>query len=284
MDYFSSLPCINYFAFLSCRLRDQIIKLNDEIFCDDQQNLKNIHDDLIDDILFFQDIFSLKLERITYILTNSLLFYVILPFLCGSLISITKPRISISVSLYVFSCLIYYIKDENFINIIFLILLEENITMSVKNYQVEKTRYLKGYYFEWSQQKKSNLKSFTNYIAMNFSEPFLKSLVFHNNSHYQEIQAIVKKYDNLTEENFEINNNSDINFDDNAVIQELMQDVLGKFSNSEFDVMAIHHQTLSKATGINIGLTTNNIKKGSPLYVINRMMKAKLNVYFKKKF
>jgi len=255
-------------------LRDQIIKLNDEIFSEDQQNLKNIHDDLIDDILFFQDIFSLKLERITYILTNCLLFYVILPFLCGALISMTKPRITISVALYVFASFIYYIKDENFINCIFLILFEENITMSVKNYQVEKSRFLKGYFFEWNQQKKSNLKSFSNYIAMNFSEPFLKGLVFQTNSSYAEVQSLARKFDKLTEENFTNNNNSSVDINDPAIFQALLEDVLGKFSNSEFDVMTIHHQNLSKATGINLGLTTGNVKKSSPLYVLNKMLKV----------
>lgn len=238
---------------------------------------------MIDDILFFQDIFSLKLERITYITTNCLLYYVVLPFLCGALISMTKPRITISVALYVFNSFFYYIKDENFLNSLFLILFEENVTMSLKNYQVEKTRFLKGYFFEWNQQKKSNLKSFTNYIVNNFSEPFLKSLVFQTNSHYVEVQAIVKKYDKLTEENFSNNNNSSIDINDNNMFQGLLEDVLNKFSNSEFDVMTIHHQNLSKATGINLGLTTSDIKKSSPLYVLNKMMKvlSKVKIQYK---
>ena len=235
---------------------------------------------MIDDILFFQDIFSLKLERITYILTNCLLYYVILPFLCGALISMTKPRITISVALYVFNSFFYYVKDENFLNCLFLMLFEENITMSLKNYQVEKTRFLKGYFFEWNQQKKSNLKSFTNHIATNFSEPFLKSLLFQTNSPYAEVHAIVKKFDKLTEENFANNNNSSIDVNDYGFFQGLLEDVLSKFSNSEFDVMTIHHQNLSKATGINLGLTTSDIKKSSPLYVLNKMMKVITTVNF----
>ncbi len=233
---------------------------------------------MIDDILFFQDIFSLKIERITYILTNCLLFYVILPFLCGALISMTKPRITISVALYVFSSFVYYIKDENFINCIFLILFEKNITMSVKNYQVEKSRFLKGYFFDWNQQKKSNLRSFSNFVSMNFSEPFIKGLVLQSNSRYSEVQSIVKIFDRLTEENFSSNNNSSVDVNDPSIFQALLEEVLGKFSNSEFDVMTIHHQNLSKATGINLGLTTGNVKKSSPLYVLNKMLKVLFNV------
>lgn len=260
-------------------MRDQIIKLNDEIFSEDQQNLKNIHDDLIDDILFFQDIFSLKLERITYILTNCLLYYVILPFLCSALISMTKPRITISVALYVFAAFFQYIKDENFLNCIFIILFEENITMSVRNFQIEKSRYLKGYFFEWNQQKKSYVKSYTNYIANNFSEPFLKSLLYQTHSIYPEIQAIAKKYDKINDDNFAFNNNSSLDINnDYSIFQCLLEDVLSKFSNSEFDIMTIYHQNLSKATGINLGLTANNVKKSSPLYVLNRMFKVLTNV------
>jgi len=150
--------------------------------------------------------------------------------------------------------------------------------MSLKNYQVEKTRFLKGYFFEWNQQKKSNIKSFTNYVATNFSEPFLKSLIFQTNSPYAEVLLIVKKFDKLTEENFSDNNNSSIDINDYGVFQVLLEDVLSKFSNSEFDVMTIHHQNLSKATGINLGLTTSDIKKSSPVYVLNKMIKVLSNV------
>ena len=53
-----------------------MIKLNDEILSDDQAFLKSIHDNIIDDILYLQDIFRLKFERINNILINCLFYYV----------------------------------------------------------------------------------------------------------------------------------------------------------------------------------------------------------------
>ncbi len=198
-----------------------------------------------------------------------------MPFLCSALITLTKPRITISISLYTFIAFIYYIKDENFINCIFLILFEEKITMSVRNLQVEKNKFLKGYFFDWNQQKKSSVKNFTNFISNNFSEPFLRGLVFQQNSKFKEVKYIMEKYDRLTEEAFLNNDNRGIDINnDYDIFQLLLEDVLKKFTNSDLDIMTLQHMTLSKATGINLGLTSNNVKKGSPLNVITKMYKV----------
>lgn len=88
--YFTSLPSISYFPFLVCNLRDSIIKLNDESLSDDFKSLNDINDDILDLILYFQDIFSLKNIKINNVLTNCIFYYLILPLLVGALISLTK--------------------------------------------------------------------------------------------------------------------------------------------------------------------------------------------------
>lgn len=90
-DYLATLPTISYFPFLACNLRDLVIKLNDEVISDDNFKLLNdIHDEILDLILYVQDIFSLKIQRINYILINSLFYYLVLPLLVGSIVSISK--------------------------------------------------------------------------------------------------------------------------------------------------------------------------------------------------
>jgi protein CLEC16A len=90
-DYFSSLPAISYFPFIVCNLRDLIIKMNDDVMFDDKFKLLNdSHDEMLDLILYIQDIFSLDIERINYILINCLVYYLILPLLVGGIVSISK--------------------------------------------------------------------------------------------------------------------------------------------------------------------------------------------------
>ena len=129
------------------RLYTLTIKLNDEILSDDHQLLRNVHDDLVDDILFIQDIFSLKIERISFILTNTLFYYYIMPLLAKSLISMQKPRIGTSVVLYIFIALFYFIKEESFLNTLFLTLFEENINKEIKDFIDNEPEYLESFFF-----------------------------------------------------------------------------------------------------------------------------------------
>jgi hypothetical protein len=261
MDYFSSLPAITYFPFLACRLRDLIIKLNDEIISDDQISLKSIHDDIIDDILYFQDIYSLKLDRINYILTNTLFYYIVLPLLCGSLVSMVKPKVAISISLYVILSLCHYIKDEAFLNSLFIIILNPKLNANVKKMIEDYPRDIKNYKFDWASQKKIVAGSFTNFISSNFSEPFLRGLLFQVNSTYPEIIAINKKYEKVQED-----------ISSPSFFAGLLEDILSKFSNSEIDIMTTYHNSLSKATGINVGISTDDMKKECIISVVSDIL------------
>jgi len=261
-DYFASLPSITYFPFLACRLRDLIIKLNEEIISDDQVSLKNIHDDMIDDILYIQDIFSLNIEKINYILTNSLFYYLILPLICGSLVTMSKPVIAISVSLYVILSFFHYVKNEHFLNLFFYMLFSEKLNKNLVNYMETYPKNIKNYYFDWNAQKKSTSNSFTNYISANFSEPFIKSLVYQINPTYNEINTIIKKHDNLID---------DMDINSEEYLKILIEDVLSKFTNSEFDIMTAYHKNISIATGVNVGLAMADHKHHSVSKIAERM-------------
>lgn len=251
------------------------MKLNDEIMQDDQQLLKNIHDDIIDDILYLQDIFSLKIEKINFMLANCIFYYLVLPLLCGSIVSLTKPKIAISVAIYLMLTLFYLIKDEAFNNMLFVILFYEKLTKKLLRYMDDYPKNVRNYFYDWTSQKKSNYNSFSNYITGNFSEAFVKSLIYQSTSSYPEILAIVKKYEKLSEENMGVVNGP--NF-----FQNLLEDVLSKFSHSEIDIMMTYHKNMSISTGINVGLSTSDNKKDCVINIMNRMlekMKVKLIIY-----
>lgn len=256
------MPCITYFPFLACRLRDLIVKLNEEIISDDQVSLKNIHDDIIDDILYIQDIFSLKIEKINYILTNSLFYYMVLPLLCGSLVSMTKPLIAISVSLYVTLTLFHYIKNQHFLNLLYTVFFSEKLNEKLVKYMEVYPKNMKNYFFDWNAQKKSTYNSFTSYISSNFSEPFIKSLVYQINPSHSEINTIIKKHDKLIDE---MDQNS------SEYLKILIEDVLSKFSNSEFDIMTAYHKNISIATGVNVGLVMADYKQECVTRITERM-------------
>ena len=81
-EYLSTLPSIEYFAFIACRLRERMQKLyinSGDVLNFDIEEINDILDDIINDILYIQDIFSLNIDKINFILSNCLMYYLILP-------------------------------------------------------------------------------------------------------------------------------------------------------------------------------------------------------------
>jgi hypothetical protein len=176
-----------------------------------------------------------------------------MPLLCASLISMTKPVIAISVSIYMILNLFHYIRDESFLNTLFTVLFEEKMSKRMHLYMLDCPKNIRNYFFDWNSQKKaSNYSTFTNYVTLNFSEPFIKSLLFQTNSQFSEVVALHKKYEKLAEEV----NSSSANF-----FKNLIEDVLGRFSNTEFNNMTAYHRGVSIATGVNVGLVESDNKQ-----------------------
>ncbi len=93
-DYFTKLPSISYFSFLVINLRELILKLNEETLSDDFKNLNDINDDILDIIMYFQDIFSIKNNRINNVLTNCIFYYIVFPLLIGAITSMNKVELN----------------------------------------------------------------------------------------------------------------------------------------------------------------------------------------------
>ena len=86
IDYICTLPMLTYFIFLSCRLRDEIKTLNKKIKKNKEEDCTFLHEQIINDIMYFQDIFSIGIVKINFILINCIFHFVILPVICNSII------------------------------------------------------------------------------------------------------------------------------------------------------------------------------------------------------
>ena len=265
-DYLCCLPSVSYFTFISCKLRDMIIYLNKE---NHYEKFKSLQEDIIDDIIYIQDIFSLEFDKINYILTNCLFYYCIMPLILKSLISNERGKININIALYSLNIMLYYIKNENFLNmlftLIFLPLRNKGLDKYIQNYPIQPTNY----YYDWNTQKKQTLISFQTYIQYNCSGPFLRSLIHKKNSNMIEIQEIVNKYELISEKDDKFNPYTD------EFLTDITKEILSKFSNSEINIMSMYHNCLSTATGVNCGLSTKNNK-----YCVMEKFKKLYTKYF----
>ena len=189
-NYMMNLPIIKYFCYFACRLTDMTLQLNylagynffykfnnykNYVF--NYERFKLFHDDLIDEILFIQDLLSINDEEISSILLNSLLYYYICPLLLGSIFNFKyffqekKEDISYMVSpqiaLYIFTIFITNIKSDFFLNLICLLLFKKEINKDliskfVNIHQIDKyPLYPKSYscLYKDSNYKENHLTS-----------------------------------------------------------------------------------------------------------------------------
>lgn len=132
-------------------------------------------------------------------------------------------------------------------------------------YYIKEFPHPPKHYSGWNQKKYEQSSSFANCklyfyidISINFSENFIKSLIFQVNSIYPEVIAIVKKYEKTSDE-----------LSGEEFYKSILEDVLSKFEPSEFNAMQSFHKSLSIAAGENIGLKTYNFKQKSIISLSN---------------
>lgn len=133
------------------------------------------------------------------------------------------------------------------------------------SYYVKEFPHPPKHYCGWNQKKNEQSSSFANCIlytyldiSINFSENFIKSLIFQVNSNFPEVLAIVKKYEKISDE-----------LTGEEFYKSILEDVLSKFEPSEFNAMQSFHKSLSIAAGENIGLKTYDFKQKSIIQLSN---------------
>ena len=287
-EYLVSLPILKYFCFLSCRLVDMTIEINRyagyEILynynCNNNKGefifnypkLKAIHDDLIDEILYLNDILSINDPQISYVLLNSLLYYYICPLLLGSILNhkffsyentnksnyviyIVAPEIA----LYILTLLFSNIHNDSLLNILCVLLFRQQINKTIINkfiniqFSENKPVFLSNYSYIYKDQnfKEKNM-TFGQYISYNFNKKFICSLIVEKNSKFSETEQLFKKY----EKKFD-----DSTFDPYDNYENIINDVNSKLSKKEKNGMKYYHDIVSIATGIKSGLSGNEYKE-----------------------
>ena len=281
-NYLMNLPLIKYFCYFACRLTDMTMQLNyfaGYNFFYTYNNFKNYifnydrfkiyHDDLIDEILYIQDLLSIHDEQISSILLNSLLYYYICPLLLGSIYNFKfffkdkkekeKEFISYMISpqlaLYILTIFITNIKNDSFLNLICFLLFKKEINTEliskfVDIHQKDKyPLYPKSYtcLFKDTVYKEKHI-TFVQYITYNFNQNFICSLLTEKNPKFKEIILLQKKYENAF---------ADPEFDPYDKYDEIYKEVISKFSKKDMDFMLDYHNTISRATGIKCGISEN---------------------------
>ncbi len=117
-EYLISLPNIEYFALIACHLREKYIRLMKDYLNEDKNEkrndkIKDFSDEIISDIMYFNDIIELYKDNntINNIILNCLFYYFIMPILLKD--------INHEVNIFVLTGLLYFINNDKFSEIFF---------------------------------------------------------------------------------------------------------------------------------------------------------------------
>ena len=287
IDYMCSMPMISYFIFISCRLRDEIKTLNKKLQRNKTEDCLFLEEKIIDDIMYLQDIFSINIEKVNYILINSIFHFLILPVICKALVEKSienqsayidssddsiknKPKrksildtlfnkdtkekttpknfISSGLALYILNLLIYYIKNEHFLNslacLLFMPKLHYKLIKKAKSQSVDLDNY------EGDYNIKPKKVYFRHYIKQNFDLNMFKVNLDYPNKKYIELQKLQIR----TKEKCN-NGNMRFNVSYPEVLQYALEILNNFFTNLEIKEIREYHDIISEATGIQCGIS-----------------------------
>lgn len=261
IEYICDLPTITLFLLFSENLKKQIKDL-----CQKNENKINIINDynskiseigekeemLIDDISFIQDILSINIPKINYLLINTI-FYIPLSYLFNNILT----RQNADISFYILRLFLENLENEEIKNIIIFILYCSHIQIKIIEIVAneETTSILKlldqnKYIFHCNMKnnKNNNKLSFDDYIILNYSKKFLSSLRYikETDNTYEELKYISKEL------NYNENTDNDIYLSINILNKKVdrINIVIKQIKN--------YHDFISKATGISCGVSSSS--------------------------
>ena len=271
IEYICDLPSITLFLLFSENLKNQFI-----YFCKIKENMKNNNtiimsnnnkgdiknnnlfneleeqkEVLEDDISFIQDILSINIPKINYLLTN-VIFYIFLKYLFNNILL----RQNAEISFYVITLFLNIIKSQAIKNIIIFILYYSKIQINI--IEIVANEEILDVYRLLDLNKcvfKSDFKDkliFDDYIILNYSSRFLYSLkhIKETDNIYPELIDISRKLNNIND----IENESENEI--KTAIKLLNKNI--KRINLVLKQIEEYHNFVSKATGINIGVSINS--------------------------
>ena len=307
IDYICTLPMLTYFIFLSCRLRDEIRTLNKKLIKRQEEDCAILMEDIINDIMYIEDIFSINIEKVNYILINCIFHYLIIPVICNSIVNnsdldenfgfrasaVTERPAS-------FSFFGYY-NNNNANNT------KENHPLKKYLISAELTLYILNIFMKYIKNEtfinlllsliflpdihikiinklKEPLKdlenyqgdyndkgkkkiTFEKYVIQNFCPPFIRGQISNQIKLFSEFDKIEKKLI----EKCKINK---IRYDLNEPIPYgfLMEILYSYFSYRGLRECREYHEIVSESTGIQCGLTYHKDRK-SFIYLMNKNLR-----------
>ena len=244
IDYLCGLPSLTYFSFICCRIKDLLILISKE---SNYEQYKTLQEDIVDEVLFIQDIFCLKIDKINHIMVNSLFSYCILPYV----LNIKFDKIKLEIKLYFLNVLFISIQDESFLNILLSILFFPSLTIEINNMIKNNVVEPDNYFYNWSDKNNTiqlSSQSFSNYIKYNFNSKTLKYIFSMKDEKFPEISTLIEKFKSKS-----IDNN------ENAT-KEIINEILNYFSSQEKKNIFDYKEHLSIGTGINCLLNENHLQ------------------------
>ena len=235
IEYLCCLPCLAYFSFISCRIKDLLILISNE---KNFEQYRSLQEEIVDEIIFIQDIFCLKIDKINHILINSLFSYCILPYI----INIKYAKIKLSIKIYFINVLFHFIQEENFLNILFTIIFFPSHIIEINNFIVNPCKEPDNYSFNWKAENNNiqlSSQSVLNYIKYNFNKKTLKYIISIKENKFSLFSKIIEKYKN---------NSIDEN---NNTYKEAIKEILNSFSSEDNQKIFNYNKELSMGTGIN---------------------------------
>ena len=261
IEYICDLPTITLFILFAENLKNQI-----KYFCQNKENNNNTINNysykiidtedrkeiIIDDISFIQDILSVDIPKINYLLINTI-FYIPISFLFGNIL--TKQNVNISY--YILELFLKILKNQAIKNIIVFVLYSSHIQIKIieisANEELTTDIYnllkLNKYLFHSNIRNikdvinhNLNILSFDEYIILNYSTKFLKSIRY------------IKETDNTYMELREISEQLKI-YDENDDLSITIKLLNKKVDRIYFVIKNIknYHGFIARATGINCG-------------------------------
>jgi hypothetical protein len=189
------------------------------------------------------------LNKINYIIINSVFYYFIIPVLCGAL-GEKSNKISKKVALFLIIFFFIYMKNEIFKNCLFALLFFEELNQDLDylfTYPQEKANY--SFYPDNSKEN-----SFFHYISENYSSKLLLTIIKKDNiiynkykNNYPQLGTILQKCNGMYQKLM----NKELLFID---VKEKIEMILNSFFNEEeSNFMSQYHLNLSMSTGLGVG-------------------------------
>ena len=161
-----------------------------------------------------------------------------------------KNKISPNVSFYVLTLLFKYIKNENFLNSLTLILFSKKIHFKLIEQCQNPPKNLSNYESDWNNAIKPKKYKFKDHVMLNFTENFAKALLSNLTSPFSDVSSLIRKIENKFK-----NQTGTLNANSPEVYKSILEELYHIFSNREMEVMHTYHSAISKATGIQTGLS-----------------------------